>query len=159
MVQQLTYTRAIEVIASNLCNIPNPALLIVSDVTTNGVLNKIVCSNVDFIQLGVQIGDIVYVYADNVGATVSNILDANTLELNTPGIAINSGSGFFVYAGEQNDASKSGCVLFGLNASDLSDVTTLGGDLIPSIGLLSGQLLPIQVKSVSLQTNPILALW
>jgi len=119
MVQQLTYTRAIEVIASSYCNIPNPSLLIVSGTTTSSGSDQLICSSgLNFTALGIQIGDIVYIPGDNLGATVAAIINSDTLLLNTSGVTTSSGVAFYIYAGEQNDASKSGCVLFGLNASD-----------------------------------------
>lgn len=161
MVQLNTYTRAIQVIPSAYCDIPNPSLLIIEGVTTSSGANKIICTSIDFISYGVSVGDIVYVYSDSIAATVINVEDSHTLELNTLGEGPSSGVGFFIYAGSQkNYAAKSGCVIYPVDSSELSDVTTVGGDLIPTVFTWNTLgILPIQVKSVTLSTGTILALW
>lgn len=162
MVQLNTYTRAIQVIPSAYCDIPNPSLLIVEGVTTSSGANKIICTSIDFISYGVSVGDIVYVYSDSIAATVINVEDSHTLELNTLGEAPSSGAGFFIYAGsQQNYAAKSGCVIYSIDTgSELTNVNTIGGDIIPTVSVFNtfGPL-PIQVKSVEASTNSILALW
>jgi len=153
MVQQLTYTNAIKVFPSDYCNIPNPSLVIVSDTITSVSTNQLVCTNVDFIALGVQVGDIVYNTAAgglvDGGATILAVVDANTLELNNDAFSTPADT-FSVFAGDQNDASKSGCVLlFPIGTTPSGTITTKGGQAI-SLGAFTTLaftpfVLPIQV--------------
>ena len=158
MVQLQTYTRAIPVIPSAFCTIPNPALLIMENTTTSGGGSFLYCLGADFINKGVKVGDIVYIYAESIGATIVNVIDEGTLELNTIGPSI-AGIDFRIYAGTQNDASKSGCVIYSLDANELTDTITIAGDYVPTIICFPGQVVPIQVSLVSGSTNSIIALW
>lgn len=156
MVQQLTYSRGIKVMPSDYCNIPNPSLFITSVTSLGGTPYgggySFQCFGGNFINLGIKVGDIVYFTAggggtDN-GATVLSVIDADTLEVN------NYPSGYAdevrIYAGDQNDASKNGCVLlFPTGTTPAGSVITNGGDEIylDDFGAnVNAMLLPIQVK-------------
>jgi hypothetical protein len=156
------FTRAIEVIPSANCLIPNPALLTVSDLTTGVATDQLACNNVNFIQLNVQVGDIVYNYTDVLAATVVQVIDANTLLLNAD-IFAGVGTAFNIYAGTQNSGSLAGCVLCnpsGVSRVSLTNVETIGGDIIDEIAIPSAQnILLIQVKAVEAADAPVFALW
>lgn len=172
MVQLQTYSNAILVKYSSYCNIPNPSLKIVSNATTSLATNQLICANVDFIAAGVKVGDIVYNNSGSssttdCGATVIGIIDANTLELNnTPflGVAEN----FTVYAGDQNEGSKSGCVLIvGVGATVTGTATTTSGAEV-DLSIMTGSavafvpyIIPIQIRKISWvgSVQSVYALW
>jgi len=134
MVQLQTYTNAVKVMPSDYCNIPNPSLLLIQGtVLSQPGANQFDAIGVDFIAVGVQVGDIVYFTAgggltDN-GATVTAVVNSTTLEVNN--FPLGYADSFSVYAGDQNDASKSGCVLlFPSGSTPSGTILTKAGQTI-----------------------------
>jgi hypothetical protein len=154
---KLQVGRALNVIPSNYTNIPMPNV-IVSDVTTSTVTDKLVDSTKNFISLGVQIGDIVYNTTSSVAAKVTNVDSATQLSLNAD-IMVSSDS-YILYSGTNISGSIEPCVLYVGVGGDL-EVTTAGGDLVTFIGISSGTFLPIHVIKVTTGTTAtdIIALW
>jgi hypothetical protein len=156
-----TFTRAINVIASADCDVPNPALFIVSCQSTGTATNQLIDINADFIAAGVQVGDIVYNVTEQLAATVINVINSTTLELN--GDAVQAGlSDCDIYAGTQNSASSAGCFLYNPSAVTriAVSVKTIGGDAVAFDISQNFQFCPIQVRSViSSSGTPIIALW
>jgi hypothetical protein len=158
---KLQVGRALEVIPSSDCEIPFPNNIIDSATTATSV-GQIVDTSVDFIALNVSVGDIVYIYSTGLAATITNVVDANTLDLNAD-IAV-VGDNYKVYVGGENN----GCV-FHISSSDPTDtfrcdIITIGGDVLGKLYLSPGYH-PIQIKSflgivsASGSAAKIIALW
>jgi hypothetical protein len=154
---KLQGSRALNVIPSKNTNIPMPSV-IVSDVTTSTVTDKLVDSTKNFISLGVQIGDIVYNTTSSDAAKVTNVDSATQLSLNAD-IMVSSDS-YILYSGTNISGSIEPCVLYVGVGGDL-EVTTAGGDLVTFIGISSGTFLPIHVIKVNTGTTAkdIIAIW
>ena len=154
-----TFTRAINVIPSADCDVPNPALFIVAAQSTGTATNQLIDANADFITAGVKVGDIVYNTTENLAATVTNVINATTLELN--GDAVQAGlSDCNIYAGTQNSASLGGCFLYNPNAASriAVQVKTVGGELIAFEISSQFQFCPLQVRAViSSSAAPVIA--
>ena len=156
-VQKVTYSRALEIYASNSCNIPNPAAFIVSGANDTIVADALRDSTTNFVQKGVLIGDIVYNTTTGNGATVVTIIDDYTLELNDD-IFVSSPENYSIYGGYQNTMSNQGCILYTPAGANTLAFYTISGDSVSSAFVDS--LVPIQVmKLTAASTNPIYALW
>lgn len=158
---KLQVGRALEVIPSSDCEIPFPNNIIDSATTATSV-GQIVDTSVDFIALNVSVGDIVYIYSTGLAATITNVVDANTLDLNQD-IAV-VGDNYKIYVGGENN----GCV-FHISSDDPADnfrceIVTIGGDELDKLYLSPGYH-PIQIKkfigitSTSGGPTKIIALW
>ena len=154
---KLQVGRALNVIPSNNTNIPMPSV-IVSDVTTSTVTDKLVDSTKNFISLGVQIGDIVYNTTSSVAAKVTNVDSATQLSLNAD-IMVSSDS-YILYSGTNISGSIEPCVLYVGVGGDLN-IITAGGDNVFLFNVPSGTFLPIQVTKVMTYSTAdnIIALW
>jgi hypothetical protein len=173
MVQLQTYTKAIKVQPSDYCNIPNPSLRITDQIAVSIGGGLLTTTSADFVALGVKVGDIVYITSgggltDN-GATVLSIQSSSpsspndTLEINNAAYS-GAGDSFTVYAGDQNDASKSGCVLlFPSGITPSGNIVTKMGDTISlaAFGTVTEPyLLPIQVTQYKSDgSRDTIALW
>ena len=153
--QKLQVGRAIPVLTNNSYNFPNPALKKVQSIITGGASNQIVDSAVDFIALGVQIGDLVW-EMDNVAySVVTAVTDAHTLEV-ADNINGGAGDGYSLFAYNQYESA----VLY-VGTGGLVEVETVGGDVVNFNNVNSGQFLPVQVLKVRASTSAadIIALW
>jgi hypothetical protein len=120
------FTRALTVIPSNNCNIPFPAPIVSSFTTGTCIDTLMTDTTVDFIELNVKTGDIIYCYPSDFAATVVSVVDANTLELNICGIG--NGDPYTIYqASPQTGLGNTGCYLMS-SAEVTASVTTVGGD-------------------------------
>lgn len=153
---KLQVSRALPVTPSDDTNIPMPSLIL-QGTTSSSSPFKLIDNTVDFIALGVQVGDTVY--ANTLGAMVTNVDSANVLTLN---LDIISGGGDFyeLYSGTNMSGTIEPCVLFVGVGGSLS-VVTAGGDAVNFVNIPSGSFLPIQVIKVltSTSANKIIALW
>jgi hypothetical protein len=157
---KLQVGRALEVIPSADCEIPFPNM-IVSGLASSAATSQLIDNTVDFIALNVSVGDVVYNRTTPLGATVTNIIDANTLELNADIFSVSDS--YEIYVGGENN----GCV-FHISSNDPTDtfqcnIKTIGGDLISKLYLSSGYH-PIQIKRFDAISSPsgnykIIALW
>lgn len=149
--------RALAVIKSDNCNIPFPQIVISGTNTATGLLPLLIDANVDFGELGVQAGDIVYNTTSNVAATVVKLLGTpqNTLELNS-NIFSSSGQNYIVY----KNTPKDGAVLYVGGAGNLV-IQTEAGDDITLYGVLAGSFIPVYTTKVYSATTAsnIVALW
>lgn len=158
-------SRALKVIPSPLCNIPNPALLITNaTVILISEQNKIKLDDLPntLNELGVKAGDIVY--APGLGAaTITQITGPFEFNTNAPNdpmappVIVNDPCS--IYNGEDN---SDGCILYiGTGGGGLITITAGGDEAIYS-NVLSGQIIPVQTKAVtgSIEgTDNIIALW
>jgi len=159
--QKLQVGRALKVIPSDYANIPFPAVMISSTVTSVSgfTLTDITA---EFIALGIQAGDILYSYDANYAATVESVESETTLVLNLTTGFLLEGNDYIVFNGENNN----GCVLYigvgpTAGAGDIA-ITTIGYDEVVLKNVAQGQFIPVQTIKLSAEgttaTN-ILALW
>jgi hypothetical protein len=160
-VPKSSYTRALPVYASDNAFLANPALLIISNVAREnpGEPNQLV-TDFSIEGLGIRAGDIVINLATGQSATsVGEPFGGNLLNLNA-NLPFTTNQPFAIYQGDQNSASKAGCVLYA-SESGGCDVLTLGGDKISLNGLIPGTIIPLQVIKVfetDYNTN-LISLW
>lgn len=152
--QKLQVGRAIPILTNSTYNFPNPSLKKFNSIITGGTATQIVDSTVDFIALGVQIGDLVWEIDGASYTVVSNVIDAHTL--NVADSVIATGDNYAIYAYNQFESA----VLY-VGSGGNVEVTTVGGDSVLFVNVNSGQFLPVQVLKVTAGTtaNSIIALW
>lgn len=164
MATQVTqFNTAIQVIPSDLCSIPYPAI-ITAGTATSTVAGQLVDSEKDFVKTGIQTGDIVYIYGAGIGATVESV-STNVLVLNSQDVS--SGDEYLIFKGGDNN----GCTLYisGVpegNTSKISVETLSGSQVIfndvVTTSVDAGVFFPVQVTKVfstdTTNTN-IIALW
>jgi len=155
-------TRAISVVPSPLCNIPNPALLI-ADCTVVLVeeANILTLSGLPMSaqELGIKAGDIIYVSVE-AGLTITGVVSSNQVSVNIPNDPlaptqiVNEPSK--IYNGEDNNQ---GCVLYVGTGGSLETITA-GGDVAVYQNVQAGTFIPVQTLAVTdgLAEN-IVALW
>ena len=158
--QILQAGRALAVIPSDNARIPYPQVVVTganSDVVSAG---QLVDPNVEFTYVGV--GDVVYNLTDYTAATVTQVVDANTLNLNADIFTTYDCSYIIYQQSPQTGGGNQGCVLYVGGAGSLQIVTT-GFDDVTLVGINAGSFIPIhvvQVKSAGEGTaTSILALW
>jgi hypothetical protein len=153
---KLQVSRALPVTPSDDTNIPMPSLIL-SGTTSSASPFKLIDNTVDFIALGVQVGDTVY--ANALGAMVTNVDSATVLTLN---LDIISGGGDFyeLYSGTNMSGTIEPCVLYVGIGGDV-EVVTAGGDTVNFVNIPSGSFLPVHVVRVLTGTSAIkiIALW
>ena len=148
-----TPSRALNIIISDNCDIPTPNLL-TSGANTTDVLEELIDASANFIINGINVvntGDVVYCYATEKGATIVEVVDENTLILNTDVFDGGTGVHYFIYqqsplTGAQNE----GCLLYVKstvpNEGKVS-ITTAGNDRVVLLGVSTG-VLPVKVKKL-----------
>jgi hypothetical protein len=153
---KLQVSRALSVTPSDDTNIPMPNLIL-QGTASFAIPFKLIDNTVDFIALGVQVGDTVY--ANVLGAMVTNVDSANVLTLNLD-IISGGGDAYELYSGTNMSGTIEPSVLFVGQSGDLS-VVTAGGDNVTFVNIPSGSFLPIQVIRVLTSTtaSKIIALW
>ena len=150
----LIYTRAAAVYPSNTVNIPYPNLVL-SGVSSSLGTNLLVDNTLDFLALGIKVGDTVFNPTDETYALVVQVT-ATELKL-TADIFTTSPEDYLIYQGVNN-----GCYIYvpAQEAGFILDVETIGGDQVifndPPAGVL-----PVQVKKVLQDTTAtnLVALW
>ena len=157
--QILQAGRALAVIPSDNARIPYPQV-VVSGVNTDVVsAGQLVDPNVEFTYVGV--GDVVYNITDQTAATVTQVVDANTLNLNAD-IFTTYDCEYIIYQqSPQTGGGNQGCVLYVGGTGDLEVVTT-GFDDVTFFGIIGGSFIPVhvvQVKSTLTSATNIIALW
>jgi hypothetical protein len=153
---KLQVSRALTVYPSDDTNIPMPSLIL-QGVASSASPFKLIDNTVDFIALGVQVGDTVY--ANNLGAMVTNVDSAIVLTLNLD-IISGGGDGYDLYSGTNMSGTIEPSVLYVGVGGDVS-VITAGGDNVTFAGVQSGSFLPVHVIRVLTLTtaSKIIALW
>jgi hypothetical protein len=141
-----TPSRALQVILSDTADIPTP-YLITSGVATDDTVGQLVDENNNFIDAGVNIGDIVYLLDTATSVTIIGVTrDTLTFQ---EGATVTTGDTYSIYqqspiTGSQNQ----GCLLY-FNSTVPNEgslkVTTAGNDIVLFEGLSSG-VLPVRVK-------------
>jgi hypothetical protein len=137
------FSRALNVIPSDNVNIPYPNLIkegFNSAVSTNQLVDE----TVNFNELNVKTGDIVYTYSNFTAATVVEVINDNTLLLNGNIFTASPQSYSLFAASSQNTIGNSGCNLYIGGAGNVR-VTTIGGDILTFTAVPLGTVLPVQV--------------
>ena len=129
--QKLQASRALEVFANNDIDIPNPAMLAISSTTTGSIPGKLVDANGDFIDKGVNIGDIIYNTTTSSSSKVTAVDSATELSITG---SFNLGANYNLYA--TIDTPNNGCVLYVGVTGDVKLITS-GGDTVTLVGVLA----------------------
>lgn len=157
-----TFSRALNVYPSDHANIPFPTV-ITSGTNTSTSTDQLVDNSVDFIALNVKEGDIVYNVTAGTSATVVNVTNSETLDLNADIFTTNPEEYIVYQASSQSGLGNQGCYLYiGESEGGKVTVTTIGGDIITFYGVLQGEVLPVQVIKLWVNNTAaakILALW
>ena len=149
---RIQVSRALDVYPNDDVNIPYPNLVNTGS-NTSVVTDQLVDTNVDFITMGIKIGDTVWNATTNDYALVTGVY-TNVLELSLDIFTL-VGTGYGIYQGE-----NTGCLLYVGKAGNVA-VTTTGGDEVVFASVNAGQFLPVQVLKVMTATTAgnILAIW
>ena len=153
-----TFSRALNIYASNNANIPFPNV-IASGVSTSTIAFKLVNSSGAFIQKNIKTGDIVY--SDSSAATVITVDSETQLTLNAN--IFTSGTSYRIFqASPQTGLGNTGAFLYIGETGDI-EVVTIGGDTVSFYAVPAGTTLPIQVIKLTGTTvigqGNIVALW
>tara|TARA_R100001443_G_scaffold113767_1_gene128937 strand:+ start:482 stop:967 length:486 start_codon:yes stop_codon:yes gene_type:complete len=158
--QKLQGYIAVDVFRSDNANVPFPNIAAEGAATsTSG--SKLVDGNANFNKLGIKEGDIVYDTTNSASATVIEVIDDNTLMLNSAIMV--SGDTYIIYVANPAsgaDDANNGCVLY-VGVSGNLKVTTIGGSTITFTAMPVG-FVPVQVKKVwatDTTAKDIIALW
>ena len=153
--QKLQVSRAKLVYPNDNYNYPNPSLHKLTSLDTGGgTSTQIVDTTVDFIALGIQIGDLVTNDNSTDYSVVTGIVNTHTL--NVANAIFTGGDDYSIYAYNQYEAS----VLYVGTGGDV-EVQTFGGDVVTFKNVNSGQFLPVQAMRIKTGTvaTDIIALW
>lgn len=153
--QKLQTATAVAIYKSDNANIPFPAI-VAQGVNNNVLTNELEDTDVDFVALNVQVGDVVYNTTDGTAATVTQVIDDTRLLLNAD-IFTAVAKSYIVYANN----NKEGCVLY-IGTGGALRVLTAGGQDVTFANVLGGTFFPVQILKVfSTGTSAanIVALW
>lgn len=152
-----TFKRGLRLYGAGNVNIPYPQV-IASGINTAGV-DRIRDTNVDFIALNVQPGDVVYNTTGSAVSTVVRVVSNNELLLEGSTFP-STGQSYTLYQqSSQSTIGNQGCV-FMLGDDDTVTVETVGGDVIQLPLLKAGTVVPIQIKKLLVATvDSHIALW
>lgn len=154
--QKLQVGRAFPVsVFSDDVDIPFPALS-ASGTATGGSVTTLEDTGANFVQGGINPGDIVYNTTFENADIVVGINSPTELKLAGYSGGFNSSESYQIYAGNNHQ----GCVLYIGGSGDL-EVQTVGGDNVTFFGVTAGQFIPVNVMKVRTGTtaSDILALW
>jgi hypothetical protein len=162
--QVTQFKTALKVIPSQFAEIPFPGAIVIenaSATTTPGDPGILVDNNVNFNNLGVVVGDIVYFYALMLAGTVSQIVDAHTLAIDIDAdTTISAGTKYYIYTSQNNNGCCIQVGALGEGTTGSITVVTIGGNDITFGGLAQGTILPVQVKKlISSDFETSIALW
>lgn len=159
--QILQAGRALAIIPSDNAPIPSPAVVtygINSDAVSAG---QLVDPNADFIATHVAVGDVIYNTTSDLAATITQVVDINTLNLNADIFTVLDQNYIIYQQSPQTGSGNTGCVLYVGGLGDLA-VTTTGNDDVTFVGINAGSFIPVhilKIKSTGTTATNILALW
>jgi hypothetical protein len=153
-------SRALEVFISDDADIPFPALAVAG--TTDGTsTNELIDSTVNFVNVPIYPGNIVYNLTNPSAATIIGVPTATPNKLILNADIFVSGDNYVIYqsspmAGGQN----TGCVLYIGTGGDVV-VTMAGNDVVTFFNVQDGTFMPVQVLKVwdATTAEDIIALW
>jgi hypothetical protein len=147
-----TFSRALNILASENANIPYPNL-IVSALNSTDNTSTLTDSAATFITNNVKQGDIV-IDSNGLRVTVTEVVSETELELNSVVGAICK----IYQASSQTGLGNQGCYIY--ISSDVNiNVLTIGGDIVTFQNVPAGTILPVQVLNVMEGTGVFTALW
>lgn len=127
-------------------------------VATGGGPKFLLDTTVNFFNLGIRAGDIIYNLATGDADIVSGVSSATRLEIAGFSTGFSGTDTYVIYPGGQNE----GCTLY-IGGAGSVEVETVGGDIVTFIGLsiTEAQILPVQVLKVRKGTSAtfVVALW
>lgn len=148
-----TFSRALNIEASEHANIPYPNLITEALNSTDGT-TTLTDAAATFITNNVKQGDIV-IDTDGLRVTVIEVVSETELELNSV-----IGTVCKIYqASSQTGLGNQGCYIYNGTAENNISVTTIGGDDVVFQNVPVGIVLPVQVLNVSSGTGIFVALW
>lgn len=150
-----TFSRALQVIPSNDCDIPFPNLIVEGLILVTNDDQFTEAGIVDFTQYNIKQGDIVYFTDSQIAASVISVDSDKKITVN---INISSVSGNFVIyqASSQTGLGNPGCYLY-VPSEQAINVVTIGGDFV-TFSNIKG-FLPVQIIRLTGATNGCIALW
>ncbi len=152
-----TFSRALNVFASNDANIPYPTV-ITSGTNTSANVYTLTDSSADFINDNIKEGDIVYNTSTSSAATVIKVKTFEQLDLNAD-IFITDPEAYVIYqASPQTGLGNQGCYIYIGDADTNYEVVTIGGDQIIFIAPIRGSVLPVQIIKL-ISGGSAIALW
>lgn len=154
---QLTFSRALRIYPSDNCNIPFPNKIFGNSAySISG--NSIFDPGLNFIELGIQIGDTIFNYDYNLYSIITSV-EENYLYF-ADNIFFSSGETYEIYQGVNQ-----GCYVIPtaneFGQLDIS-VITVGGDNVIFSGVTSGTVLPVKVLRVNTtgsNLGSVIAVW
>lgn len=165
---KLQATRALTVIPSDDCLIPSPNLLATGTVTSVGGIT-LVDSNANFITTNssghtvntVNTGDVVYFYGTGDGATILEVVDANTIILNVAVAVIGQEYKIYLEGPMSGYGNNDGCVLY-IGIPGKITVDTMSGENVVFEGIAGGTFFPVNIAKIyatGTDAENIIALW
>lgn len=154
--QKLQVGRAFPItIFSDDVDIPFPALS-ASGTATGGSVTTLEDTGANFVQGGINPGDIIYNTTFTNADIVVGIISPTELEIAGYSGGFGAGDNYLIYAGNNHQ----GCVLYIGSGGDL-EVQTVGSDNVTFFNVVSGQFIPVNVMKVRTGTSAsdIIALW
>ena len=140
--QKFQGTVGLEVIPSDNTFVPNVSNQIVSSASTSVTANKLVDNTVDYVDLGIKEGNIIYNTTGQLATRVVAVDDANTLSLEDD-IFTAIGENYVIY----DNYSHEPCFLYVGQFGDVRVLLEGGGD-VTLRNLNDGQFLPLYIKKV-----------
>jgi hypothetical protein len=148
-----TFSRALNIAASENANIPYPNLIVSALNSTDGT-TTLTDATAAFITNNIKTGDIV-IDSDGLRVTVTEVVSETELELNSV-----VGTICKIYqASSQTGLGNQGCYIYNPTAENNIGVTTIGGDEVAFQNVPAGVVLPVQVLNVAGGTGVFTALW
>ncbi len=148
-----TFSRALNILASENANIPYPNL-IVSALNSTDNTSTLTDSAATFITNNVKQGDIV-IDSNGLRVTVTEVVSETELELNS-----SIGNICKIYqASSQTGLGNQGCYIYNSENEININVLTIGGDIVTFFKVPSGTILPVQVLNVVQGDGVFTALW
>lgn len=148
-----TFSRALNVFASEYANIPYPNLITSAVNSTDGT-TTLTDSAATFITNNIKPGDIV-IDTDGLSVTVTEVVSETEIEVNSViGPICN-----IYQASSQTGIGNQGCYIYNPTAENNIGIITIGGDIVNFNNVPAGVVLPVQVLNVIQGTGVFTALW
>lgn len=151
-----SFSVGMHVVPSDDVNIPYPNM-VKSGIVDGVYAGRLVDSTVNFVDIGIKVGDTVLSTTDAAYAYVTGVFDGY-LNISVSYLFSNIGDAYEIYQGENN-----GCYIYigQTSGGDSLAVETIAGNTLDILGVKEGEVLPIQVKKVLTGSSAgrLIALW
>jgi hypothetical protein len=151
-----SFSVGMPVVPSDNVNIPYPNI-VKSGIVDGVSAGMLVDSTVNFVDIGIKVGDTVFSNTDVAYAYVTGVFNGylNISDNSLFGTVL---QGYQIYQGENN-----GCYIYigQTSGGDAITVETIAGNTLDFLGVKEGEVLPIQVKKVltGSTVGRLIALW